>query len=61
MEKKKTCATGKLTPKKESAEAVAVKIGASPSAVYCWRSSGTLPKNPLIRAAYLKLTNQASK
>jgi hypothetical protein len=61
MEKKHTKRTRKMTPKRESSESIAKKIGMSASAVYELRRTGGLPKNPLIRAAYLRLTANKGK
>lgn len=61
MEKKTTRRTGIAAPKMESAEVVAERIGVSPSAVYGWRANGTLPKNKIIRAAYLKAEGRPAR
>ena len=55
MKKKKRPPARRNTPKKENAEEVARMLGVSPSAVYGWRSTGHLPKNPRIRADFLRL------
>jgi hypothetical protein len=54
MKNKNARTAPKVAPKKESSEAIAASLGVSASAVYGWRANGTLPKNPLIRAAYLR-------
>ena len=38
----------------QRAEDLAAQLGVSASAVWTWKRTGTLPKNPLIRAAYLR-------
>ena len=37
-------------------KALADEIGVHVNSVWGWRRNGTLPKNPIIRAAYIKLT-----
>lgn len=37
-----------------AAVVIAKRIGVHPNSVWSWRRTGRLPKNPVIRAAYLK-------
>ena len=54
MTKKRALRTGGVSAKTQRAESLAEKLGVSPSSVWFWRRTGRLPKNPVIRAAYLK-------
>ena len=61
MKKKPAKRTTKNTPKWESSEKIAARLGVAPSTVYGWRAEGRMPKNPLIRVKYLKLTQGSGK
>jgi hypothetical protein len=42
-------------------KALADEIGVHVNSIWNWRRTGKLPKNPLIRAAYLRLTTKTRK
>ena len=43
-----------------SAVRLAKRLGVHPNSVWQWRRTKSLPKNPLIRAAYLKAVRKKS-
>lgn len=47
-------------PSKAKSSAVASALGVSIRSVQLWRKRKSLPKNPLIRAAYLKAEGKKS-
>ena len=56
MKTKEIKRTSGLSEKIRSTQEIADRLGTSRRAVQIWAASGTLPKNPIIRAAYIKLT-----